>query len=273
VLTAALSASRHLERLNVAGNRLTHVSAVALASVVLDGKGTALCQLDLSRNKLCGSDGREGSGLLALAATRLGADVAALDVRDGRVFVAADPARGVTYGALLGGRRFDLAISGDAPLKPVGRYRLVGRALPRADLRARVDGSKRFLQQMKLPGMLHARVVRPPGQAAYGAGAPVLNMALNPDILASVSRHAARPRLVVGFAAETEQVVGHAQAKLARKGCDWIVANDVRPETGIMGGTDNAVTLISANGPEPWPRMTKDAVARKLAARIAEALQ
>ena len=69
VLTAALSASRQLERLNVAGNRLTHVSAVALASVVLDGKGTALCQLDLSRNKLCGSDGREGSGLLALAAT------------------------------------------------------------------------------------------------------------------------------------------------------------------------------------------------------------
>lgn len=102
---------------------------------------------------------------------------------------------------------------------------------------------------------------------------PALQFAENPDILAMVAKGSPRPRLVVGFAAETEDVIAHATQKLARKGCDWIIANDVRPETGIMGGTDNAVTLISANGPEPWPRMTKDAVARKLAARIAEALQ
>jgi phosphopantothenoylcysteine decarboxylase/phosphopantothenate--cysteine ligase len=102
---------------------------------------------------------------------------------------------------------------------------------------------------------------------------PALQFAENPDILAMVSKGSPRPRLVVGFAAETDDVIAYATQKLARKGCDWIVANDVRPETGIMGGTDNAVTLISANGPEPWPRMTKDAVARKLAARIAEALQ
>ena len=102
---------------------------------------------------------------------------------------------------------------------------------------------------------------------------PLLQFAENPDILAMVSKGSPRPRLVVGFAAETDDVIAHATQKLARKGCDWIIANDVRPETGIMGGTDNAVTLISANGPDPWPRMTKDAVARKLAARIAEALQ
>lgn len=104
-------------------------------------------------------------------------------------------------------------------------------------------------------------------------GAPhALRFAENPDILATVSKGTPRPRLVVGFAAETDDVIAHATQKLARKGCDWIIANDVRPETGIMGGADNAVTLITAAGTEPWPRMSKDAVARKLAARIAEAL-
>ena len=101
---------------------------------------------------------------------------------------------------------------------------------------------------------------------------PVLTFAENPDILATVSRHAQRPRLVVGFAAETTDVIAHAQAKLARKGCDWIVANDVSPETGIMGGDENAVTVLDAAGAEGWPRMGKDAVARRLAARIAQAL-
>ena len=101
---------------------------------------------------------------------------------------------------------------------------------------------------------------------------PALEFAENPDILATVSQGAQRPRLVVGFAAETTDVLAHATAKRARKGCDWIVANDVSPATGIMGGSENAVTLISAEGAETWPRMAKDAVARRLAARIAEAL-
>ena len=103
--------------------------------------------------------------------------------------------------------------------------------------------------------------------------APGLEFAENPDILATVSRHATqRPRLVVGFAAETDDVIAHATAKRLRKGCDWIVANDVRPDTGIMGGTSNAVTIISDAGAESWPMMGKDAVARQLAARIAAAL-
>ncbi len=102
---------------------------------------------------------------------------------------------------------------------------------------------------------------------------PVLEFAENPDILKTVSHlDEGRPRLVVGFAAETDDVIENAAAKRARKGCDWIVANDVRPATGIMGGTENAVTLITEAGSEDWPRMGKAAVADRLARRIAAAL-
>ncbi len=102
---------------------------------------------------------------------------------------------------------------------------------------------------------------------------PALKLAENPDILATVAQMGRkRPKLVVGFAAETDDVLANATAKRKRKGCDWIVANDVSPETGIMGGAENAVTLISDAGAEEWPRMGKDMVARQLAARIAEAL-
>jgi phosphopantothenoylcysteine decarboxylase/phosphopantothenate--cysteine ligase len=104
-------------------------------------------------------------------------------------------------------------------------------------------------------------------------GLPVLEFAENPDILKTVSRmETGRPPLVIGFAAETNDVLAHATAKRERKGCDWILANDVSPETGIMGGSENAVTLITAQGAEDWPRMSKDAVATALAARIALAL-
>lgn len=104
-------------------------------------------------------------------------------------------------------------------------------------------------------------------------GMPKLEFAENPDILATVSQMTeGRPDLIVGFAAETNDVIAHATAKRKRKGCDWIVANDVSPETGIMGGSENAVHLISDAGVEDWPRMGKDAVAQKLAARIAAAL-
>ena len=104
-------------------------------------------------------------------------------------------------------------------------------------------------------------------------GLPVLEFAENPDILHGVSQmKAGRPPLVIGFAAETNDVIENATAKRLRKGCDWIVANDVSPGTGIMGGSENAVTLISDAGAEEWPRMGKDAVAQKLAARIADAM-
>ena len=101
---------------------------------------------------------------------------------------------------------------------------------------------------------------------------PALALVENPDILATLSHQAERPRLVIGFAAETDDVIAQATAKRLRKGCDWIVANDVSPATGIMGGTENAVTVITGDGAQTWPRMAKDAVARKLADRIAQAL-
>jgi len=102
---------------------------------------------------------------------------------------------------------------------------------------------------------------------------PALTLVENPDILATVSAPGpARPRVVVGFAAETDDVVANARKKLAKKRCDLIVANDVRPETGIMGGGDNTVTIVSADGAEEWPRMTKADVAVKLVQRIAAML-
>ena len=102
---------------------------------------------------------------------------------------------------------------------------------------------------------------------------PALDFTKNPDILRTVSQMTeGRPQLVVGFAAETDDVLANASAKRAHKGCDWIVANDVSPETGIMGGFENAVTLISDAGQETWARMRKVDVARKLAAKIAETL-
>ncbi|CAA9363806.1 MAG: Phosphopantothenoylcysteine decarboxylase / Phosphopantothenoylcysteine synthetase, partial [uncultured Microvirga sp.] len=91
----------------------------------------------------------------------------------------------------------------------------------------------------------------------------------NPDILATVAHRAeGRPPLVVGFAAETERVIEHAQAKLARKGCDLIVANDVGPDTGVMGGARNTVHLVSTAGVETWPTLDKDEVARLLVERL-----
>ena len=105
------------------------------------------------------------------------------------------------------------------------------------------------------------------------SGVPQLSLQENPDILATIAkRNAQRPGLVVGFAAETENVIEHAREKLRRKGCDWIVANDVSPETGIMGGDRNTVHLITGTGVESWPPQTKDEVARALIARIATAV-
>lgn len=103
-----------------------------------------------------------------------------------------------------------------------------------------------------------------------GKALPELKLAENPDILATLSAAGnARPQLVIGFAAETQKVVEYATAKRLRKGCDWIVANDVSPATGTFGGDNNSVTLITAGEPESWPPMAKSDVAARLADRIA----
>ncbi len=106
-----------------------------------------------------------------------------------------------------------------------------------------------------------------------GAQTPAIRLVENPDILATLAKSARRPGLLIGFAAETENVVAHAVAKRARKGCDWIVANDVSPETGIMGGDRNTVHIVTANGVEDWPELSKREVGTRLAARIAAAIK
>jgi phosphopantothenoylcysteine decarboxylase/phosphopantothenate--cysteine ligase len=107
-----------------------------------------------------------------------------------------------------------------------------------------------------------------------GAAPPALELVANPDILATIAKDGPqRPRLIVGFAAETDDLMANALAKRTRKNADWIVANDVSPATGIMGGEENAVHLITADGVEDWPRLAKQEVARRLAARIAAALR
>jgi phosphopantothenoylcysteine decarboxylase/phosphopantothenate--cysteine ligase len=102
---------------------------------------------------------------------------------------------------------------------------------------------------------------------------PTLSLVENPDLLATVAKLTdKRPRLVVGFAAETENLIANAQSKLARKGCDWIVANDVSPEGGVFGGDRNTVHIVTREGIESWPAMDKNDVATALVARIADAL-
>ncbi|WP_439484648.1 bifunctional phosphopantothenoylcysteine decarboxylase/phosphopantothenate--cysteine ligase CoaBC [Blastomonas fulva] len=104
-----------------------------------------------------------------------------------------------------------------------------------------------------------------------GGALPVLQLAENPDILAGLASDPRRPELLIGFAAETEQVVAHAQAKLARKRCDWIVANDVSGD--VMGGQNNAVHIVTGQGVESWADLPKDQVARKLMEKIADAVR
>jgi phosphopantothenoylcysteine decarboxylase / phosphopantothenate---cysteine ligase len=105
------------------------------------------------------------------------------------------------------------------------------------------------------------------------AGSPQLTLVENPDILATVAKlKTKRPKLVIGFAAETERVVEYAKAKLKAKGSNWILANDVSVESGVMGGDRNKVKLVSADGVEDWPEQSKDEVARMLVARIVAAL-
>jgi len=115
------------------------------------------------------------------------------------------------------------------------------------------------------------------------AGMPPLQLVENPDILAKISKLTdRRPPLVIGFAAETEHLIDNAKAKIARKGCDWIVANDVSPATGVMGGDRNTVHLLTRDGKETnadsikvesWPVMTKEQVAAELVAKIAKTVE
>jgi phosphopantothenoylcysteine decarboxylase/phosphopantothenate--cysteine ligase len=106
-----------------------------------------------------------------------------------------------------------------------------------------------------------------------GRSTPELPLVENPDILATIAkRKSQRPKLVIGFAAETENIAANAKAKLVKKGCDWILANDVSPQSGVMGGDRNMITLVQASGMEAWPPQSKEEVASRLVARISQAL-
>ena len=157
-------------------------------------------------------------------------------------------------------------------------------AAPAGVKRVQVETARQMLAacQAALPADLAVCVAavadwRPADEGAVkikktGDAPPALRLGENPDILATLSAAGPdRPRLVVGFAAETNDVEAYAQAKLARKGCDWIVANDVSVE-GVMGGDDNTVSIVSATGVERWEKTAKSEVATKLAQRMAEAL-
>ena len=117
--------------------------------------------------------------------------------------------------------------------------------------------------------------MRPAGKLKKAAGnaPPALSLVENPDILAGIGHHRQRPYLVVGFAAETGDLVKNAEAKLKKKGADLIVANDVGGDSGVMGGDRNRVAIVTKAGVEEWPEMTKQAVAERLAALIADRLK
>ncbi len=119
----------------------------------------------------------------------------------------------------------------------------------------------------RVAGSSEQKIKKQPGDAP-----PALQLTENPDILRTVGHHVNRPKLVVGFAAETQDVEKNGRAKLERKGADYIVANDVSAQTGIMGGDRNSVKIISAEGVEAWPDLDKAEVAKRLAALIAEKL-
>ncbi len=184
------------------------------------------------------SSGKQGHAIAA-ALARLGADVTLVS---GPVTIA-DPAGVQTRHVERAEEMRDAVLS----------------ALP-ADIAVMVAA----VADWRVAASAEQKIKKQPGEAP-----PPLELAENPDILKTVGHHAKRPRLVVGFAAETQNVEENGRAKLERKGADLIVANDVSPETGIMGGDRNRVKLISRDGVEAWPDLSKDEVAERLALWIA----
>ncbi|KSB88318.1 bifunctional phosphopantothenoylcysteine decarboxylase/phosphopantothenate synthase [Caulobacter vibrioides] len=205
-------------------------------------------------------------------------------VTAGPTFEAIDPVRGVTNRS-SGRQGYAIA---EALARLGARVTLVSGpvalATPPGVTRVDVESAREMLaaSQAALPadvGVFVAAVADWRVDEVFGSklkkdkgGPPALTFVENPDILATLAATGPdRPKLVVGFAAETDDVEAHGRAKLARKGCDWIIANDVT-EPGVMGGTENAVLLIAKDHTERWERASKDAVAQAIAQRIAEAL-
>ena len=161
-------------------------------------------------------------------------------------------------------------VSGPVELKPPAGVRVVPVASAR-EMQEAVEAALPADIAIMAAAVGDWRVEESAGKIKKEAsGPPALALVENPDILASLARHRQRPLLLVGFAAETENIIANAEAKLRRKGCDWILANDVSPATGIMGGTRNRVHFVTASGVEDWPDLSKTEVAARLVARIAK---
>ena len=226
--------------------------------------------LEAVQGLLAGADGRPLKGKRAL-------------VTAGPTFEPIDPVRGLTnrssgkQGYAIAAALADLGaevtlVSGPTALSaPPGVTRLdvetaaQMHAASMAALPVDVAVMTAAVADWRVDDVATGKIKKAPG------GPPMLSLIENPDILAAVSSaKSKRPRLVIGFAAETSDLETHARAKLSRKGCDWIVGNDVSDE--VFGSDGNAVTLITKGGAETWPRQSKAAVARALAARIAETL-
>jgi phosphopantothenoylcysteine decarboxylase/phosphopantothenate--cysteine ligase len=162
-------------------------------------------------------------------------------------------------------------VSGPVNISDPPRVRVV-RAESARDMLAAVEAALPADVAIFAAAVADWRVAQASGQKLKkdAGGAPKLALTENPDILSTVAHlKAKRPPLVIGFAAETERVVEHAKQKLKRKGCDWILANDVSAESGVMGGDLNRIHLVTASGVEEWPTQSKDEVARMLIARVA----
>jgi phosphopantothenoylcysteine decarboxylase/phosphopantothenate--cysteine ligase len=185
------------------------------------------------------SSGRQGHAIAA-AAARAGADVVLVSGP-----VALDDPAGVKVARVETARQMLAAVEAALPAD-VAIF-----AAAVADWRVAQEGAQKIKKD--------------------SGGAPSFTMVENPDILATVGKgHAKRPKLVIGFAAETADVVANAKAKLEHKGCDWILANDVSPKSGVFGGDSNTIHLVTADGVESWPTQSKDEVAARLIARVAE---
>ncbi|MEP7313703.1 MAG: molybdopterin cofactor-binding domain-containing protein, partial [Pseudomonadota bacterium] len=161
---------------------LEQISAAQLDTHITPNQGGTYSSAAVQRGRpqIAAAAAEARAALLGLAAIRLKTPIERLRVARGTISVSGAASKRVTYGQLLAGKSFDLAISGTAPLKAAADYRLVGRALPRMDLAAKLTGQHRYIQQMKLPGMLHARIVRPRGQSAYGHGATLIDIDESP---------------------------------------------------------------------------------------------
>jgi CO/xanthine dehydrogenase Mo-binding subunit len=193
---------------------MEQIGAAPLDTDVSPNQGGTYSSASIQRGRpqIAAAAAHARAALLARAASRLGVAADRLQVARGVVSVSGAPRQRVTYGELVGGQRFDLRMQGTPVLKDAADYQLVGKAMPRSDLTGRVDGTHTFIQHLRLPGMLHGRVVRPRGQARYGAGAHVVEV--DTDSIAATGARVLRQGDFIGVVAADEWTAVQAAAAL-----------------------------------------------------------